>query len=356
MADKRISDLVAASSIQVGDLFVLEQDGTAKKLTGQILVTWLTNYADGHGGIQSISWATSGSSGNGQLHTATIHYADGTTSTFSVRDGYKGNKGDSWYIHIRYAADQPTSNADMGTTPDKWIGIYSGTSSTAPTAYTSYTWYQWRGEKGDTGDPAVMQNQAIAYQASANGRVVPTGTWSSTIPTVSPGQYLWTRVTLNFNSGDPVVYYAVAYNGVNGAGAVSTVNNVNPDGSGNVPITAANVPTTSGNVQTDLDSLSHRADTLESNVSALQQSVTDLQTYEARHVTANLTALPVTLSGNAYSWVTDKHRIINCAFGTPSAMTSDLIWTTAAGEITLSGTLASNASTTIDFDIVKVAD
>ena len=51
MADKAISELIAAEQIKAADLFVLEQDSAAKKLTGQILLNWLTAAADGHGGI-----------------------------------------------------------------------------------------------------------------------------------------------------------------------------------------------------------------------------------------------------------------------------------------------------------------
>ena len=48
MANKQIADLSAANAVQAADLFVLEQDGTAKKLTGQILENWLLSFADAH--------------------------------------------------------------------------------------------------------------------------------------------------------------------------------------------------------------------------------------------------------------------------------------------------------------------
>ena len=38
MADKAISELVAAEQIKSTDMFVLEQDGTAKRLQGQTLL------------------------------------------------------------------------------------------------------------------------------------------------------------------------------------------------------------------------------------------------------------------------------------------------------------------------------
>ena len=41
MADKAISELVAANSVTPDSLFVLQQDNTAKKLTAQVLENWL---------------------------------------------------------------------------------------------------------------------------------------------------------------------------------------------------------------------------------------------------------------------------------------------------------------------------
>lgn len=335
IADKQISDLVAATSVQPADLFVLEQSSTAKKLTGQILINWLTAYADGHGGIQSITWQTSGTSGNGQLHTATIHYADETTSTFSIRDGYKGDQGDSWYFWIRYAADLPTSDADMTDTPDNYIGVYYGTSATAPSTYSAYDWYQWKGDKGNTGDAARIVSQSVGYMASSSGTVVPEGSWQSSVPVVAPGNYLWTRTRLVYNDETEVTSYSVGFMGVNGSGAVSTVNSVSPDGNGNVAVTATNIPT-------------NDARSVQEHITDIESNVTDLNTYRVRHVSAQLSTLPTTFS---YSWLTADHRIVNVEFGDSSVITSAVTWTTSAGELVLSGTI--DGVTTIEFDIVK---
>lgn len=340
MADKSISELTAATSIQAADLFVLEQSATAKKLTGQILINWLTSYADGHGGIQSITWETSGTSGDGQLHTATIHYADATTSTFSIRDGYKGDKGDTWYFYIKYSSDLPTSDADISNSPDNYIGVYYGTASTAPTHYTDYVWYKWKGEKGDTGDPCLIQSQSVTYLSSASGTVVPEGSWQTNIPTVAPGYYLWSRTRITYNDGTVTTTYSVSRNGIDGTGAVSSVNGISPDPNGDIALTASDIPTT--------DSTS-----VQQQITQIEADVSDLATYEVRHVTGTLSALPASFS---YSWITENHRVINCVFGTPSALTSDVTWTTTAGDITFSGTMANLATTTIDFDIVQVAN
>lgn len=240
MADKSIGELVSATSVGATDLFVLEQNNTAKKLTGQTLENWLVSFADGHGGIHSLV-KTSSSGTNPVIDTYTITYADQTTSTFQVKNGVKGDKGDSQYVHIKYSSAMPTKNSDMYDTPDNYIGIYSGASSTAPTDYTSYTWFKYKGEKGDIGTPATITSQAVEYQAGTSGTIIPSGTWTTTIPTVPNGSYLWTKTTISFNSGSPVISYSVARMGIDGSGSVSTVNNVSPDSNGNITIDAEDI-------------------------------------------------------------------------------------------------------------------
>lgn len=184
MADKSIGELVAATGVTPTDLFLLEQSGTAKKLTGKILGSWLVSVADGHGGIKRIAkLSTSGlvdtyritladtttfdfavtngkgitgiskTSTSGLADTYTISYNDGTSGTFTVKNGEKGDKGDKAYIWIKYASQEPTeSSHSMGDIPDDWIGICSGNSSTAPTDWQQYKWYKIKGEQGETGE------------------------------------------------------------------------------------------------------------------------------------------------------------------------------------------------------------
>ena len=253
-------------------LFVVQQAGTAYKLDGHAFILALTSILDGHGGSNSIvytapvapsldgtltitladqsttsltvkngkgivSIAKTGSSGLTDVYT--ISYNDGTTSSFNVVNGAKGDTGDAWYVWIRYAGQQPTQDSDIGTTPDNWMGVYSGTSSTAPTHYTDYQWFQIKGAKGDTGNPATIQSTAIEYQASSSGTTVPSGTWSTTIPSVTQGQFLWTRTTVTFNSGSPVVWYGVSYIAVDGSGSPGTATPLVDSGSGAVGVAMA---------------------------------------------------------------------------------------------------------------------
>lgn len=273
MADKSVSELIAATQVTPSDLFVLEQSGVAKKLTGQTLENWLLSFADGHGGIHDIKLlgsngladtyritladtshydfvVTNGKSiekiektkTSGLVDTYTITFNDKKTSTFKVTNGAKGAKGDNAYIWIKYASMQPTSNSvSLGDVPDDWMGVYVGTASTAPTSYSSYKWYQIRGERGDTGAPASLVSSTVSYQVGDSGTVFPSGTWKANPPTVPQGKFLWTRVVLQFNTGEPVTTYSVARMGVDGSGSVASINNIGPDENGNVTVTAASL-------------------------------------------------------------------------------------------------------------------
>lgn len=269
MADKSIDQLNAAEKIYATDLFVLQQSGSAKKLSGQVLLNWLTAAADGHGGIQSIaklstsgfvdtyritladtttydftvtngrgikSWKKTGTSGRVDTYTMTLD--DGATISYTVTNGEKGDKGDNAYTWVKYASQEPTEEShSMGDIPDDWRGEYNGPLAEAPTDWKQYKWYKTKGDQGNTGAPATIKSQSVAYQVSDSGTIVPSGTWSKSVPVVAQGKYLWTRTTQVYNSGDPVIAYSVSRMGLDGSGSVSSVNDVSPDADGNVHLT-----------------------------------------------------------------------------------------------------------------------
>lgn len=186
MADKRIDELEAASVMDTGDLFVIEKGTKAMKVSGQVIMDWIRTVMDGHGGILNI--AKTGSSGSDPVtDTYTITYFDGTSSTFEVKNGKKG-------------------------------------------------------DQGNPGPAATITSSSVQYTSSSSGTTVPTSGWADNLPSsVSPGDYLWTKIVINFSDGTPVAFYTAARMGLNGSGAVSSVCGVSPDGNGNVALTATNV-------------------------------------------------------------------------------------------------------------------
>lgn len=73
------------------------------------------------------------------------------------------------------------------------------------------------GKDGATGaDGKGIKSTVITYQASTSGTVIPTGTWQTSIPTVSAGQYLWTRTVITYTDDSKSTSYSVGRMGTNG--------------------------------------------------------------------------------------------------------------------------------------------
>lgn len=70
------------------------------------------------------------------------------------------------------------------------------------------------GATGATGNG--IKSTAIEYQSSTSNTTIPTGTWSTTIPSVAAGSYLWTRTTLTYTDNTTSVGYSVAKQGTTG--------------------------------------------------------------------------------------------------------------------------------------------
>lgn len=276
MADKSIEQLNAAEKVYLSDLFVLQQSGTAKKLTGQVLKNWLLELAQGHGGITSIvlqstsglnktyritladdtyfdmtvsdgkgitSVAKTGTSG--LVDTYTMKFNAGSDFVFTVKNGEKGDKGDADRLYFKFASQKPTDTShNMGDVPDEWLGFYAGI--TPPSGWQDYTWVRIKGDKGDKGDAAKLTSHSTTYMVSDSGTVVPSGSWVSDVPNVPQGKYLWTKTVLTFNTGNPVTSYSVSRFGIDGSGAVSSVNGKNPDPTGNVSVLAEDISTSNG--------------------------------------------------------------------------------------------------------------
>lgn len=71
------------------------------------------------------------------------------------------------------------------------------------------------GQTGQTGAPSTLVGYSIAYANGLDGTNHPSTGWVS-LPNPAKGNYLWTRVTTTFNTGNPVISYSVTYVGKDG--------------------------------------------------------------------------------------------------------------------------------------------
>lgn len=73
------------------------------------------------------------------------------------------------------------------------------------------------GPQGETGPQgATILSSEVTYQQSNSGTAIPTDTWLTKVPSVTPGKYLWSRTKVSYSDGQQAVTYSVGYYGVNG--------------------------------------------------------------------------------------------------------------------------------------------
>lgn len=71
------------------------------------------------------------------------------------------------------------------------------------------------------GDAPALNGYATAYQIASSGITVPTGEWLQERPVTPQGQYLWTRITATFETGN-VTWYTVDYRAIDGEQSVAS--------------------------------------------------------------------------------------------------------------------------------------
>lgn len=95
----------------------------------------------------------------------------------------------------------------------KTVVTYSdGKSTTAYSVSRSGT----NGSNGQNGTSVTITSTSVTYQVSTGGVTPPTGSWSTSVPTVPAGQYLWTKTVVTYSDGKSTTSYSVSRSGTNG--------------------------------------------------------------------------------------------------------------------------------------------
>lgn len=136
--------------------------------------------------------------------------------------GINGADGKTSYLHIKYSNDGgKTFTGNSGEDIGSYIGTCVDYAKDDPTSVGAYKWAKIKGEtgaKGEKGDTGKgVKSTAVTYQVSSLGTAIPAGTWSSSIPSASAGQYLWTRTVITYTDNTTSTIYSVSRMGTNGA-------------------------------------------------------------------------------------------------------------------------------------------
>lgn len=85
-------------------------------------------------------------------------------------------------------------------------GVVSRGDRGAAFTYADFTAAQLEALKG-----VGIQNSGVNYVLSDNASSIPSDNWSSSVPGIVKGKYLWTRTTLTLTNGQTVTAYSIAY-------------------------------------------------------------------------------------------------------------------------------------------------
>jgi len=202
MADKKISELTAATTLTDSDLWIMEQGGTAKKVTGKTMVAFMQDLSEAHGGIKTIAKTAT----SGLIDTYTITLSDGSTTTFAVTNGKSlssiAKSGTSGLV------DSYKATYNDGTTQTFQVTNGRGISKFAKSATSGLT---------DTYTMTYNDGTSSTFSV-ANGKGV-----SKISKTATSG--LVDTYTITYNDGSTDTFTVT--NGK--AGAVQTVGGLSPD-------------------------------------------------------------------------------------------------------------------------------
>lgn len=107
--------------------------------------------------------------------------------------------------------------------------VWTYTNNTSETGYQK-TYIAKDGNDGNDGiagkDGVGIKSTTITYASSTSGTTKPTSGWSSTIPSVSAGNYLWTKTVWTYTDNTSETGYSVAKMGETGATGNGITNTV----------------------------------------------------------------------------------------------------------------------------------
>ncbi|MGX7008536.1 hypothetical protein SAMN02746068_00499 [Lactococcus chungangensis CAU 28 = DSM 22330] len=222
----------------VNDTIILEFDWSATNpASGNFVLQW--QGAPWGFNVPTINLSSTNGSGH-VIHTYNIRAADVASTAVATGVGYRLDNIPTntvitfSNVTIRKAkSSQPWMPSSSEVTTADWpsyIGQYSDFSSTASTDPAKYT--PWTIFKGNDG--VGVSSTVITYAISTSGTTAPSTGWTSSVPSIVKGQYLWTKTVWTYTDNSSKTWYSVTYNskdGTNGTNGTSgiIVSSVAPD-------------------------------------------------------------------------------------------------------------------------------
>ncbi|HHT7829535.1 TPA: phage tail spike protein [Streptococcus suis] len=167
-----------------------------------------------------------------------VIFKNGTGQSIVTPTLYKGGKPLTANVTWRWSLDGAVKTgmtytvrgADVTDTSTLTVAAYIGNDEVAVDELTFVNVLDGRdgvkGEKGDPGqrgsdglpgrDGVGIRSTTVTYANSTNGTTAPTTGWTAAVPTVAPGNYLWTKTVWAYTDGNTETGYTVSRIGRDG--------------------------------------------------------------------------------------------------------------------------------------------
>ena len=197
------TNTAATTSADGSLVFTVANDATlggASITKGAITLTFVCN---GVTFVKTFNWTkqiagATGAAGRG-ISSTTVTYQVGTSGTTAPTG--------TWTTVIPTPAEGQYL----------WTKVYITYTDT-----TNSTSYSVAYAPSDGNDGTGIASTAITYQLGTSGTTVPTGTWTTAIPTPIQGQYLWARTIFTYTDATTKTVYSVSYIATNGSNGTRT--------------------------------------------------------------------------------------------------------------------------------------
>ena len=131
--------------------------------------------------------------------------------TYKVINSVDANAPLNWDAQAEQTA-YPTQKPDKGKYMYVMTIVTYTDGSTTNSVSTSYT-----AKDGNDGTSVTITDRKVEYAGDDSGTTAPTSGWDTKVPSLEQGKYLWTRTTITYSDGTPVVSYSVGRIGKDGS-------------------------------------------------------------------------------------------------------------------------------------------
>ena len=207
-------------------------DGTLSGTLG----SWSQSIPSGENPVWAIT-----ASANSTATTDIISSSEWSSQVKILENGIDGTNGTNGlnqatiFLYKRSATEpsKPTSTATYTFTTGALSPLPSGWTKTIPTSDGTPCWVTtssaissastasvsgWSdvSKLAEDGSSVTVTLYTVKYLEGTSGTEIPLGTWQDSVPSVAPGNFLWTQTIIHFSDGTATESYSVARSAVNG--------------------------------------------------------------------------------------------------------------------------------------------